>query len=79
MYVRAVPCPYRRHLEADDEEALHVMVRDHLTRDHTSMRPTNEQVTEIGRRRSDTTGRISTRYVKTAHYRYLPRRTRTAD
>ena len=47
MYVRAVLCHCRRRLEADDEEALRVMVRDHLTRDHASIRPTDEQVTEI--------------------------------
>ena len=47
MYVRAVLCHCRRRLEADDEEALQEVVRDHLMRDHPSIRPTDEQVAEI--------------------------------
>jgi len=47
MSVRAVLCHCRRHLEADDEEALHVLVREHLEQEHPSIPPSDEQVEEI--------------------------------
>jgi hypothetical protein len=47
MSVRAVLCHCRQHLEADDEEALHVLVREHLEREHPSIPPSDEQVEEI--------------------------------
>ena len=47
MVVRAVLCHCRQHLEADSEEALHVLVREHLEREHPSIPPSNEQVREI--------------------------------
>jgi hypothetical protein len=47
MPVRAVLCHCRRHLEADDEEALHVLVREHLEQEHPSIPPSDEQVKEI--------------------------------
>ena len=47
MSVRAVLCHCRRHLEADDEEALHVLVREHLEQEHPSIPPSYEQVEEI--------------------------------
>ncbi|HJQ28333.1 MAG TPA: hypothetical protein VJ827_03260 [Rubrobacter sp.] len=47
MSVRAVLCHCRKHLEAGDEGALHVLVRDHLEREHPSIPPSDEQVEEI--------------------------------
>ena len=47
MPIRAVLCHCRRHLEADDEEALHVLVREHLEQEHPSIPPSDEQVKEI--------------------------------
>ena len=32
--MRAVRCPCRRHLEAQDDRALHASLRDHLVAEH---------------------------------------------
>jgi hypothetical protein len=45
--MRALLCHCRTHLEATDDQALIEAVRDHLVRDHQSLRPTDEQVWEI--------------------------------
>ena len=45
--MRAMLCHCRSRLEADDEEALRTLVREHLRRDHPSIPPTDEQVSEI--------------------------------
>lgn len=47
MSVRAVLCHCRRHLEADDEEALRILIREHLEQEHPSIPPSDEQVREI--------------------------------
>ena len=47
MSVCAVLCHCRRHLEADDEGALHILVREHLEREHPSIPPSDEQIEEI--------------------------------
>jgi len=47
MSVRAVLCHCRQHLEADCEEALQVLVREHLMREHSSIPPTDKQVQEL--------------------------------
>lgn len=47
MYTRAVLCQCRRHLEAANDEALGTLVRKHLTSEHATMRPTDDQVAEI--------------------------------
>lgn len=47
MYVRAMLCNCRRRLEAENEDALRALVREHLMAEHAAMRPTEEQVTEI--------------------------------
>jgi hypothetical protein len=45
--MRALLCHCRHHLEAQDDEALFGVVRDHLTREHPAIPPTAEQVGEI--------------------------------
>ncbi len=45
--MRALLCRCRRHLEAEDDEALFGVVRDHLVREHAAIAPTDEQVGEI--------------------------------
>jgi len=45
--MRALLCFCRRHLEAEDDEALFAAVRDHILREHPAIAPTDEQVGEI--------------------------------
>jgi hypothetical protein len=45
--MRALLCHCRRHLEAEDDDALFGVVRDHLIREHPAIPPTDEQVGEI--------------------------------
>lgn len=44
---RALLCHCRRRLEAKDDETLLTSVREHLVREHPTVRPTDEQVKEI--------------------------------
>jgi hypothetical protein len=50
--MRALLCHCRHHLEAEDDEALLGVVRDHLIREHPAIVPTNGQVSEIVATRS---------------------------
>jgi len=43
----ALLCHCRHHLEAEDDEELFGVVRDHLIREHPAIPPTDEQVDEI--------------------------------
>jgi hypothetical protein len=45
--MRALLCHCRQHLEAEDDQALSGVVRDHLMREHPAIPPTYEQVDEI--------------------------------
>jgi hypothetical protein len=45
--MRALLCHCRRHLEAEDDEALFAAVRDHIMREHPAISPADEQVGEI--------------------------------
>ena len=46
--MRALLCHYcRHHLEAEDDEALLGVVRNHLIQEHPTILPTDEQVSEI--------------------------------
>ena len=45
--MRALLCHCRHHLEAEDDEALFGVVRDHLIQEHPTIAPTDEQVGEI--------------------------------
>jgi hypothetical protein len=45
--MRALLCHCRLRLEAEDDEALLTLVRDHLIRKHPTIPPTDEQVREI--------------------------------
>jgi hypothetical protein len=45
--MRALLCHCRRHLEAEDDEALFGVVRNHLLREHPAIPPTDDQVGEI--------------------------------
>jgi len=40
-------CHCRTHLEAKDDPALAEEVREHVVREHSALRPTDEQVWEI--------------------------------
>ena len=42
--MRALLCYCRHHLEAEDDEALLGVVRDHLIREHPAIVPTDEWV-----------------------------------
>ena len=46
MYVRAVLCGCRRRLEAEDEGALRVLVREHLAAEHAAVPPTTDWLVE---------------------------------
>jgi hypothetical protein len=49
----ALLCHYcRHHLEAEDDEALFGIVREHLIQEHPTIAPTDEQVGEIVATRS---------------------------
>jgi hypothetical protein len=52
--MRALLCHCRTHLEASEDLALAEEVREHLLRDHPTLRPTDEQVWEIVRTRAYT-------------------------
>jgi hypothetical protein len=45
--MRALLCHCRLHLEAEDDETLLGLVREHLIREHPAIPPTDEQVMEI--------------------------------
>jgi hypothetical protein len=45
--MRAMLCHCRHRLEAEDDERLLVLVREHLIRAHPTIPPTDEQVMEI--------------------------------
>ena len=45
--MRALLCHCRCHLEADDDEDLFGVVRNHLLREHPALPPTDELVGEI--------------------------------
>jgi hypothetical protein len=50
--MRALLCHSRHHMEAEDDQALLGLVRDHLIREHPAIVPTNEQVSEMVATRS---------------------------
>jgi hypothetical protein len=41
---RAVDCPCGHRLEAESDEALIVLAREHMDRDHLEMQRTDEQI-----------------------------------
>jgi hypothetical protein len=45
--MRALLCHCREHLEAEDNEALYAVVREHLILKHPAIEPSDEQVEEI--------------------------------
>lgn len=45
--MRALLCHCRHRLEAENNETLFGLVREHLTREHPAIPPSNEQVWEI--------------------------------
>lgn len=45
--MRALLCHCRHYLEAEDDQVLSVVVRDHLIREHPALEPTDEQVREV--------------------------------
>jgi hypothetical protein len=45
--MRALLCNCRRHLEAQDDEALRAAVREHLLTKHPALEPSDERVEEI--------------------------------
>jgi hypothetical protein len=52
--MRAFVCHCRQHLEAQDDDALCVVVREHLIRNHPTQEASEEQVREIVSRRAYT-------------------------
>jgi hypothetical protein len=50
--MRALLCHCRHHLEAEDDEALLGVVRDHLIQEHPAIVPTDEWVIEVVATRS---------------------------
>jgi len=52
--MRALLCHCRTHLEAKDDQSLIEEVREHHVRDHSGLRPTDDQVWEIVRTRAYT-------------------------
>jgi hypothetical protein len=50
--MRALLCHCRHHLEAEDDEALLGVVRDHLIREHPAIVPTDEWVIQVVATRS---------------------------
>jgi hypothetical protein len=50
--MRALLCHCRHHLEAEDDEALLGLVRDHLIREHPAIVPTDEWVIQVVATRS---------------------------
>jgi hypothetical protein len=45
--VRGLLCHCRHHLDAEDDETLLGLVREHLIREHPAIPPSDEQVEEI--------------------------------
>jgi hypothetical protein len=45
--MRGLLCHCRQHLEAEDDAALGVVVREHLMLRHSALEPSEEQVQEI--------------------------------
>jgi hypothetical protein len=45
--MRALLCHCRHPLEAEDDQMLSALVREHLIREHPALEPTDEQVQEI--------------------------------
>jgi hypothetical protein len=53
MYVRAVYCDCRSRLEAEDEETLRALVREHLAAEHATAPPAgDEQAAQIVKARA---------------------------
>ena len=50
--MRALLCHCRHHLQAEDDEALLGVVRNHLMQEHPARVPTDEQVSEVVATRS---------------------------
>jgi hypothetical protein len=42
--MRAIDCPCGHHLEADDDEQLFGLAREHIARDHPEMQRSDEQI-----------------------------------
>ena len=42
--MRAIDCPCGHHFEAADDEALFLLCREHVDRDHPEMQRTDEQL-----------------------------------
>ena len=45
-YLRAIDCPCGHHLEADDDEQLFRLCREHVDHDHPEMQRSDEQLRE---------------------------------
>jgi hypothetical protein len=50
--MRALLCHCRRHLEADDDQALLGVIRDHLIQEHPAIVPTDAWVMQVVATRS---------------------------
>jgi hypothetical protein len=46
-HMRALLCHCHRRLEAEDNQALLKLVREHLVREHLDIPPTNTQIKEL--------------------------------
>jgi predicted small metal-binding protein len=44
--MRGIECPCGHHFEADDDERLFRLCREHVDRDHPEMQRTDEQIPE---------------------------------
>ena len=44
--MRAIDCPCGHHFEADDDEELFRLCREHVDRDHPEMERTDDQIRE---------------------------------
>lgn len=44
--MRAIDCPCGHHFEAEDDEQLFRLCRDHVDRDHPEMKRSDEQIRE---------------------------------
>jgi hypothetical protein len=45
-YMRGIECPCGHHFEADDDERLFGLCREHVDRDHPEMQRSDEQIRE---------------------------------
>jgi hypothetical protein len=48
--MRVIDCPCGHHFEAEDDEKLFQLCREHVDRDHPEMQRTDEQIWERVRR-----------------------------